>query len=247
MEFACSICQYTSYIKTDVVRHINRKKSCGDGVKEIIEIPIDIFCNFCNKTFSTRAHLNDHVKNRCKQKEAIKDAKIKQQADKIKELERRLKEKPTTVNNYGNTYNIMINNYENTSLEKISDRDFNKLIKDTDEAYQIIPRLIKEVHFNPKIPENHNICLSNRNKNNKHLQVFRNGRWEVEKKETELENLINDKETNISDWMDEKGEKYPEAMEKFNEYLEQKYDEDTAKLVREEVELLLYNNRHIKN
>jgi hypothetical protein len=35
-------------------------------------------------------------------------------------------------------------------------------------------------------------------------------------------NLINDKETNISDWIDLKGEKYPEALEKFNDYLEQK-------------------------
>ena len=56
---------------------------------------------------------------------------------------------------------------------------------------------------------------------------------------------INDKETNLSDWVAEKGQKYPEALEKFNEYLEQKYDEDVSKLVKEEVELVLYNNRHL--
>jgi hypothetical protein len=49
----------------------------------------------------------------------------------------------------------------------------------------------------------------------------------------------------LSDWVSEKGEKYPEAMEKFNEYLDQKYDEDVAKLMKEEVEMLLYNNRHM--
>ena len=53
-----------------------------------------------------------------KQKDAIKDAKIKEMADKIKELEVQLKEreKPTTINNNncGNTYNIIVNNYENT-------------------------------------------------------------------------------------------------------------------------------------
>jgi ElaB/YqjD/DUF883 family membrane-anchored ribosome-binding protein len=80
------------------------------------------------------------------------------------------------------------------------------------------------------------------------LQVFRNGHWEIEKKDPEIDNLISDKETNLSDWVTEKGEKYPEAMEKFNEYLEQKYDEDVSKLVKEEVELVLYNNRHmVKN
>ena len=60
--------------------------------------------------------------------------------------------------------------------------------------------------------------------------------------------MINDKETNLSDWVAEKGEKYPEAVEKFNEYLDQKYDDDTIKLVKDGVEMVLYNNRHmIKN
>jgi hypothetical protein len=67
-EFACSVCQYTSYIKTDVVRHINRKRSCGEGVKEIIEIPIEITCEYCNKGFSTKAHLTDHIKKYCKKR-----------------------------------------------------------------------------------------------------------------------------------------------------------------------------------
>ena len=35
------------------------------------------------------------------------------------------------------------------------------------------------------------------------------------------------------------------AFERFNEYLEQKYDDDTIKLVKNEVELVLYNNRHM--
>ena len=63
---------------------------------------------------------------------------------------------------------------------------------------------------------------------------------------TEIDNLINDKETNLSDWVTQKGEKYPKAKERFNEYIEQKYDdEEVGKLVKEEVELVLYNNRHM--
>jgi ElaB/YqjD/DUF883 family membrane-anchored ribosome-binding protein len=106
--------------------------------------------------------------------------------------------------------------------------------------------LIKQIHFNPDIPENHNIYLSNRNKNNKHLSVFRNGHWEIDNKSTEIDNLISDKETNLSDWVSEKGEKYPKAKEKYNEYLEQKYDdEEMKKIMKEEVELVLYNGRHL--
>ena len=46
--------------------------------------------------------------------------------------------------------------------------------------------------------------LSNRNKNNKHLSVYRNGHWEIENKNAEIDNLISDKETHLSDWVTEK-------------------------------------------
>lgn len=242
MEFACSVCEYTSFKKENVTRHTKRKKKCGSGIREIVEIPVEIICKFCNKNFSTKTNLNEHQKDNCRKKDKIKDKKIKELEEKNKDLEQKLKDKPTTINN--NTFNIMVNNYESTSLEKITDKIINKLIKDA-ESHQIIPRLIKQIHFNKDNPENHNLYISNRNKNNKYLQIYRNDHWEIENKETELDNIINDKETNLSDWVIEKGKKYPEATEKFNEYLDQKYDEDIAKLIKEEVELVLYNNRGI--
>ena len=243
MEFGCSVCEYTSSQKNSIIRHINRKQSCGPGVKEITEIPIEIKCNYCNKMFSTRENCRDHQKNNCKSKLDILEEKNKKLEEKIKELEKR----PSTINNQ-NTFNIYINNYEDTNLDKLTDKIYNKIISGTDELYQIIPRIIKEIHFNSNMPENHNICVSNKNRNNKYLRVYRNNHWEIERKDAEIDNLINDKETNISDWICEKGEKYPEAKEIFGEYLEQKHDEDTIKMVKEDVEMVLYNNRHmIKN
>lgn len=239
MEYGCSVCRYTSLRKNDITKHFLRKKSCGTGVKEIIEIPIEIKCNYCNKKYSCSTSLNYHIKNTCKEKDRIKDDEIKR----LKEENKMLRERPTTVNNITN--NIMINNYDQTSLDKLTDRIYNKIIKDADEPYQIIPRLIKHLHCNPDIPENHNIRISNRNKHNKYLEVYRNNHWEIEDKKTEIGNIISDKETNLSDWIDEKGEKYPEALEKFNDYLEQKYEPEIANLIKEEVEVLLYNNRQL--
>jgi hypothetical protein len=244
-EYSCSICKYTSNLKEHVVRHINRKKSCGFGVKEIIEVSIEIKCELCNKKFSCSTSLRYHIKNTCKHKDDAKDVRIKQ-------LEKELNEsRKVTINNNNNNnstninINIIVNNYEDTSLDKLTDKMYNKIIKGAEEVYKIIPRLIKNIHFNPNIRENHNIYLSNRGKNNKYIQVYRNGHWEIENKSMEIDNLINDKETNLSDWVAEKGEKYPEAMERFNEYLEQKYDNDIIKLVKEEVEQVLYNNKHM--
>jgi len=247
MEFACSVCHYTSSKKEHIVRHIQKKKSCGTGNKEIIEIPTEIVCEYCNKNFSTSTSLKLHQKNNCKSRMILLEKKQKEDQEKIKDLENQLKsrQEPTTINNNNQTINIYINNYEDTDLNKITDKIYNQIINEADEVYQIIPRMIKEIHFNPNIPENRNIYLSNRNKNNKHLQIYRNKHWEIEKKDTEIDNLINDKETNLSDWIGEKGKKYPESLEKFNEYQEQKFDEETVKLVKEEVELVLYNNRHM--
>jgi hypothetical protein len=240
MEFGCSICRYTSSHKQNVITHINRKKSCGIGVKEIIEIPIKINCEYCNKNFASLTNLTRHIKNNCKEKDRIKDEEIKKLKDHVKELEK--KQSTTNITNNYKTYNVIINNYLDTKTDHLSDKSYNKLLTSTD-AHQIIPQLIKQIHFDQNIPENHNIYISNRNKNNKYMQIYNDDHWETANKETEIDNLINDKETNLSDWIDEKGEKYPNAVEKFNEYLEQKYDSDTAKLVKEEVELLLYNCR----
>jgi hypothetical protein len=72
MEFKCSVCDYISDMRHLVVRHINRKTSCGEGIRELIEVPINTECEFCSKTFASRITLNKHLKI-CKKKEKIED------------------------------------------------------------------------------------------------------------------------------------------------------------------------------
>lgn len=83
MEFSCSLCKYTSSRKADVNRHINKKLSCGNDEKYIVEIPINSKCVYCDKEFSTKEHLIRHQKEYCKHKDAMKDAKIKELEEKI--------------------------------------------------------------------------------------------------------------------------------------------------------------------
>jgi hypothetical protein len=245
MEYGCSCCEYISDKKENITKHFSRKKSCGSGIKEIIEIPIEIICKYCDKNFSCSKSLKYHQKNSCKTKTTILEERNKELEKKNKELEKKLKEKPATTINNNQTINIYINNYENTNLEKLTDKIYNRIIQDA-ELYQIIPRLIKNIHFNPEIPENHNLRISNRGRSNKYLEVYRNNQWEIEDKKSEIDNIINDKETNLSDWIDAKGEKYPEAVERFNEYKEQKFeDEELVRLIKEEIEKTLYNNRNL--
>jgi len=76
MEFSCSVCQYTTNKKENITRHINRKNSCGSGPKEIIEIPIEIKCEYCGKKFSLTKTLKYHQTTSCKQKDKAKDEEI---------------------------------------------------------------------------------------------------------------------------------------------------------------------------
>jgi hypothetical protein len=47
MEFKCLSCDYTSSSKFSVERHINKQKKCGEN-PTIIEVSIDIICEYCN-------------------------------------------------------------------------------------------------------------------------------------------------------------------------------------------------------
>ena len=75
-----------------------------------------------------------------------------------------------------------------------------------------VPSLIKEVHFNPNVPENHNIYISNIK--NKYAMVYDGTRWEIKDQDETIDKLIIDQEYAIEEWIGI-GEKYPKAMEKY--------------------------------
>lgn len=61
MEYKCSVCDYTSPFKITIERHMIKKKKCGDN-PTIIEVPVHIKCEFCNKLYKTRDNLTKHLK-----------------------------------------------------------------------------------------------------------------------------------------------------------------------------------------
>lgn len=254
---------YKSFQKNDIIRHFNKKKSCGTGDKVIIETQNTIMCESCNSTFTNKHNLQRHIKNSCRiaalEKELInlkKSGNPKRNITNINHTTNinhgntNINHGDTNINNTNNTnihlnVKICINSYENTSLDKISDTDFSDIITNSEEIYYIIPRLIKNIHFNPKIPENHNIYISNMGKYSKYINLFRDGQWVIEDKQTEVDNIMHEKENNLTDWAEEKGRKYPKAAKKINEYKRQKYDEDNIKIMKDEIEKILYNNRNM--
>lgn len=264
-KYKCSSCEYISDLKLNVTRHIASIKSCGTGEKKIIEIVSEIVCEYCDKKFTSRPNLTKHLKNSCKKmndmkndmEEEIRILKLKLELSEAKneKVSVNINNNNTINNTNNNTTNnnniqntCIINNYIDTSLDKITDAMYNDILKNVDEGYMIIAALIEIVHFNANIPENHNIYISNKSNSNKFVCIRKNGVWGLANKKAEIDNLIHDKETNFSDWLAAKGGQNKKSQKVFNDYKNTKRtDEDIPKLIREDVELLLYNNRNLIN
>ena len=173
-------------------------------------------CDFCEKTFTRKTGLTKHL-NCCKQKKLFEDEKdIKIEVlekekeiitkeyeglkDKIEDLLIEMSKKSvTTTHTNNNTTNmtnshntihntININNYGNENTDYLKGDYFNNLLQG---AFTDIPKLIENIHFNPKYPENHNIKITN--KKEPYIKVRKNDKWELQDKKETLETLVDDK------------------------------------------------------
>lgn len=247
-EYSCSVCGYKNLRKDLIHKHINRKTKCGIGIPSIIEIPTEIKCKYCNKYYASKRTLDRHI-NMCKvgNLELIKELEMTKK--KLEVLENKTPLNQTTNQTLNQTINInntiiVLNGYNDTNVSKLNDRYFLKAIN---KMIMSVPTMIRDVHFNPMLPENQNIYISNMR--NGYVMVYNTEtkNWDARPKEEMIDRLINDREYDIQEWLGE-GEKYPKAMQKFNEYLEKKEEDGVQKTIKEEVELVLYNNRNmIKN
>ena len=139
--------------------------------------------------------------------------------------------------------NIKILAYDNTDLSHLKNKDYLKCLKRSNFC---IPHLIEKIHFNPEKPENHNIYISNL-KNN-YVMIYNGEKWMINDRDESIQNLIDDKESiieqKLEEWI-ENGKNYPDIMKKFNRYLEKKENDKVLNKIKNEIKLMLFNNRDI--
>lgn len=252
MEFKCSACDFRTNRRYTVERHVKKTNCNPDAddsvIKTVIEIIVDIKCNLCEKSLATQATLKRHVKICRKNKERLEiDNKFKAMQEVICDLQKtvnelEIKTKPNVINYIDNTINnnaYIINNYENTP--RPSDEKISKIIIMADEAMYILLDYINEKHFTK--PENMNLFISNRSKNNKLMNKRVDNKWIVVNKEYEINNVISDNETELDDWVNDNKKKYPNAAKAYIGYKNIKYEDDTQKQLKENIEMMLYNIR----
>jgi C2H2-type zinc-finger domain/C2H2-type zinc finger len=236
--FKCSACDYSSDKKENVKRHVAKKIPCSEKKTRSCENQEkEISCEYCNRSFTTKAGLRNHVNNSCRELDKIR----------IKELEKKLEEKETsriTINNtIINNNTIVVNNYFDTSLENITDDVYKKILSKT-EVDKIVMSLIEYIHFNPSMPYNHNIRITNLR--DQYMQIYNEGTWQKIPKSSEIDNMIFEKNTLMKDWVDVNKEMLKQSLlEKFELFKDQEEDTNTMTDIKKGVELLLYNKRHM--
>lgn len=178
----------------------------------------------------------------------LRDKQIKKKETEIDKRDKYL-DKLITKTGFNNTNIVNIQNnfkllgYRKTDISHLTETDYLSCLNHHNLC---IPHLIKKIHFNPNKPENHNIYISNI-KNN-YVMLYDGIKWNLQNRDEAIINLIDDKETiieqKLEEWV-ETGKDYPKIMKQFNKYLEIRENDEILNTIKEEIKLMLFNNRHV--
>ncbi len=180
-------------------------------------------CDYCGKSFKSSSYFKKHVKELCSRHIRFEQHFIIEKLKKIEKFKRdnqELKEKiyftMKTIPRYyieeGKVKNVeknYVNYYEqkNTKpfgfeiIEHISDRFMKRMVMNPEIG---IVNLIREIHFNPEIPQNRNIFVKSRKFG--FIEVYNKGGWKTFPRKDIYQNIIASKK----DIMDEYYERFKE-------------------------------------
>jgi hypothetical protein len=272
VHYKCTTCAKVFNHRGNYQQHLNRKKPCSIDVascstENVISQPtkntcsnscsIDeknkYNCKFCQKNFKHHSSLYRHQNYFCKNNtdDSNKDEIIKSLITELKTIKQQMNITNTnshnTSNNSHNTNNTTNNNIQiNLVPYGKENYDFipvKQWISYFNSPHNCIPRITKDVHFNPEYPEYQNVFVSNIN--GKYVNVY-DGKWKKFTKKTFIEKFINNKAFILIDKFDELDEdnKLAELTKKrFEKFKEWDLNEKLVKGSKEDVIHELYNNK----
>ena len=217
--------------------------------------PHNFSCKYCGQKYKHKQSVTKHIKYSCtknktedltelvrllnlqlEQQKSEFQSQLQTQSKQIEKLMGKLEINGsfnTTVNNVTNNINLL--NYNDTDTSHLTDKDYEKCIK---QVYNCVMKMIEKVHFNPEKPENMNLYISNIKSN--HMMMYKDNKWMLVNNK-ELESIYADKDNLINTWIELNDIKDPDLLEKFNKC--SNMDENTLKNVYDEIKLLMFNHR----
>jgi len=251
------------------VKNINKINEIEDKIKELTKKSIESEknCKFCTRKFANKNNIERHIELVCPAKKdmveeknkLLNENKILEEREKTEKLQNQINNLQNTVqqliskninetlqntiinNTINNNLTININSFGKESLNHITETDYHKYLNGFFKGFL---KLIEKIHFDENAPENHNVCLTNMR--SKYAYVCENNNWVLKDKEDIINNLINKKYDLLNDKFEELEENNKlcdKTMENFKEFQENYNVAEAQKNTKENVKLMLYNNR----
>ena len=242
----CYYCQKNLSSYKNLRRHLKtcKEKKKDDTVRESMTELARLLNEKEEQLKEQMLLVNKELKNREEYEKKL-EKKEKEHQKQISELIKKAGIATTNNNNITNNIqnNIKLLNYKDTDISDLTENDYVKCL----EHYNFcVPHLIRRIHFNPKKPENHNVYISNLK--NSYIMIYMNNKWKVKNRDETISSMIDDKqilfEKKIQEWV-KSGNKYPKLMAKFSRYIEKREQNDVINAIKEDIKLMLYNNRNM--
>lgn len=236
--YKCSACNYESYYKVNVEKHINRKNKCSNDKLEIHKICTIIDCDYCKLKFSSMANKNRHLKICNERSKSMRIKKLEEENDELRRLTHQNVVNNTTNNTTNNTINITI------SLTPYNDPNMQGMQQYLEAAirktFLSVPTIIESVHFNDQYPENHNICITNKRTND--ARVFDGKKWKTVNKDLLINEMVDTYERELITYAEVQGkDKY------IKDYEVAKRRGNGEKDLKDEVHNVIYDNSNKVN
>jgi hypothetical protein len=179
-KYKCIYC--SNYYKTSQSLSNHKKKCINKLEADEADDSMHKLVDLLNEQLKEKDNIIDELRKDKLLYEQNKDNELQIKNKQIEELI-----KKAGIINHGiiNNNSIVINNYSNTDISHITDKDIQESLKEWEHC---IPKLIEKIHYNPEKPENYNIYISNLNKKN--IMLYENNHWETNDREEILDNIV---------------------------------------------------------
>lgn len=202
-EYICDRCGYIAHQKSNLKSHLIRKNTCDPllcdvSVDELV-IKLEtkqgtlVTCS-CGKAYTTKQGFNNHKKtcNLTPQNNNLEIIELKKQVKLLQENLKRL-ENIKTIHNENHIHqenniqvNVVVPNaFGNENLAFLTERFLTNCLLNQNDG---LKELVKEIHYNQNIPENHNIRF--KSSKQKLLETYTDGRWIESDQNNTLDSMI---------------------------------------------------------